>query len=199
MFYIKIWLPFLPLDIKKCTHLAKGICIPGLKKIPDDFDLFICEECPTETSANEEKENVDATLTEEKNAEEKTKKEILICLQCGHRGCGRSDGQHAIHHWKTPRSDSHDLVVSCVSWMTWCYKCDDWVTVESSRLQQSIELIRKKAGLTGKPKKQLPGQMKRSQSHFETVLRSSSSGVLQTVSKMKIFSLVIEPNWLCCA
>jgi len=51
--------------------LAKGISLPGLKKIPDSFDLFICEECPHETSANEEKENIEVTITEERNEKEK--------------------------------------------------------------------------------------------------------------------------------
>lgn len=111
----------------------------------------------------------DATVNEsdENSAEKEEEDGAWICLQCGHRGCGRNKKQHALAHYKTPRSAPHDLVVDSLTWNTWCYKCDDYVTVESARLTEAIEFIRKHYGVTSKPVKALPS-MKRSQSQFDT-------------------------------
>ena len=107
----------------------------------------------------------DPDSDKENSRTEEVKVGAQICLQCGHRGCPRSQQQHGLAHYKTPHSDSHDLVVDSFSWVTWCYKCDDFVTCDSPRLTQAIELIRKQSGLTGKPGK-VPLSLKRSSSQF---------------------------------
>ena len=148
---------------KRCTHLAKGLNLSALKKvIIQGFDTKECDGCTKDKPSLQtdgEAENEDQVKKEE-NEEENS---CWICLQCGHKGCGRGDRQHAVLHYKTPRSDCHDLAVDTVSWMTWCYKCDDFVTVDSSRLNQAVEFIRKQIGLTGKAKPS-SSFMKRSQS-----------------------------------
>lgn len=42
-----------------------------------------------------------------------------MCLACAHVGCGRSQQKHAMMHWETPRSESHDMVVDIDSWIVW--------------------------------------------------------------------------------
>lgn len=116
--------------------------------------------CASETQAA-----VTPTESEENGALEE-EEGAWICLQCGHRGCGRNKNEHALAHFKTPRSNPHDLVVDSLTWLTWCYKCDDYVTAESARLTEAIDFIRKHYGLTSKPIKTLP-LMKRSQSEFD--------------------------------
>lgn len=39
--------------------------------------------------------------------------QLWICLQCGHFGCGdhKAQGGDALTHFKTPRSDQHNLVI----------------------------------------------------------------------------------------
>lgn len=42
-----------------------------------------------------------------------------MCLSCAHIGCGRGQLKHAISHYNTPRSESHDLVVDIDTWIVW--------------------------------------------------------------------------------
>lgn len=110
-------------DAKKCTHLAKGIDPVKLEKsLPaQGQELLHCQTC------NEGPE-------------------IFICLSCGNRGCGRDRGRHALEHRNTPRADRHDVALSAVSWASWCYECDDWVTVESARLTKATNLVKNRVG-----------------------------------------------------
>jgi len=181
---------------KKCPHLAKGLNLPALKKaISQGINLSECEECSKDTticiaspdssspldcvsptieptiSSTQEPSSVATHEIDECNKEDAAGDEVevssQICLQCGHRGCGRNQHQHALAHYRTPHSSSHDLVVDSATWITWCYKCDDFVFCESARLTQAIDFIRKQSGLTGKPSK-IPLGLKRSQSQFDT-------------------------------
>lgn len=162
------------------------------KIILQGFKLQECEDCVKvancskadakpetvkESNLDSEKkdplENSEVKVKEEKketeNVENEEKKEwgSWICLQCGHRGCGRNEQKHALSHFKIPHSSSHDLAVDSLTWMTWCYKCDEYVTVDSSRLTQAIDFIRKQSGLLGKPEK-IPVSIRRSQSQYDT-------------------------------
>lgn len=171
---------------KRCPHLAKGLNLNQLKKAlvqgPTLQECADCAKVSTEHSGKDSAEPPsksdqpvdeapvpDSLPTETENSEGGGEDDLpvgaQICLQCGHRGCGRAQKQHALAHYRTPHSLSHDLVVDSVTWMTWCYKCDDFVTCDSPRLTHAIDYIRKQSGLTGKPVK-IPLGLKRSQSQF---------------------------------
>jgi len=194
---------------KKCTHLAKGLNLSALKKvIVHGFDTKECDGCfkdklilqaegevekesEEKTEVNEEKDEKDEKEEKEVNEEKEGKEDneedensCWICLQCGHKGCGRRESQHAVLHYKTPRSDCHDLAVDTVSWLTWCYKCDDFVTVDSSRLNQAVEFIRKQIGLTGKAKPS-SSFMKRSQSQSINKETNKTPSILDVKGKEK--------------
>ena len=191
---------------KKCTHLAKGLNLPQLRKVTGQGkNPHECEDCARASPKSDVNEDVEsrnqtsapanevsssetvATVQEtEENVSENEQDGAWICLQCGFRGCGRNKNQHALAHFKTPRSSPHDLVVNSLTWMTWCYKCDDYVTIESARLTEAIDFIRKHYGITSKPVKVL--SMKRSQSQFdtkETVSRNEQSS--EKVNRLSIF------------
>ena len=184
--------------------------MPQLKKvIVQGFKLQECEECvkvancskvevEEESNLESEKEVIPSEITCETKVDEE-KKEVIteeleekgswICLQCGHRGCGRNEEKHALSHYKIPHSSSHDLAVDSLTWMTWCYKCDDYVTIDSSRLNQAIEFVRKQSGLTGKPEK-IPASMRRSQSQFDT--SSSMKNGFSSSNKVQVILNFLE-------
>ncbi|XP_062371384.1 ubiquitin carboxyl-terminal hydrolase 16 isoform X5 [Cinclus cinclus] len=64
-------------------------------------------------------------------------------------GCDRSSpDQHALKHYKTPRSDPHSLVLSLDNWSVWCYPCDNEVPYKTSTLLgQTVDFVRKQVGI----------------------------------------------------
>ncbi|KAM7065339.1 ubiquitin carboxyl-terminal hydrolase 16 isoform 4-T6 [Acridotheres tristis] len=64
-------------------------------------------------------------------------------------GCDRnSPDQHALKHFKTPRSDPHCLVLSLDNWSVWCYLCDNEVPYKTSTLLgQTVDFVRKQVGI----------------------------------------------------
>ncbi|XP_030317088.1 ubiquitin carboxyl-terminal hydrolase 16 isoform X1 [Calypte anna] len=111
-----------------CKHIRKGLEQSHLKKALLNVEWHVCQDCKAEDKT-----------------QEKSEEEIWLCLKCGHRGCGRnSQDQHALKHYKTPRSDPHCLVLSLDNWSVWCYSCDNEVTYNTStRLGQTVDYIRK--------------------------------------------------------
>lgn len=71
---------------------------------------------------------------------------VLFVFRCGNQACGRFRNQHALHHYKTPHSDSHALCVNTTTWIVWCYECDDEVNVTArKKLVETVEHLRKLA------------------------------------------------------
>lgn len=120
---------------KGCPHASRAINLSKIKKyLKTNPDIEKCVGCLKNPSN-------DAT------EEDALDCEVWLCLQCGHCGCGRSSpSQHAIAHHKTPRSDSHTIVLNTTSMSVWCYECDDEIQHRTSRIiRECVDLV-KKAG-----------------------------------------------------
>ncbi|XP_016317839.1 LOW QUALITY PROTEIN: ubiquitin carboxyl-terminal hydrolase 16-like [Sinocyclocheilus anshuiensis] len=118
-----------------CTHIRKGIEQSLLKKAGLDEHWSVCQDCGPDKPVEKQ------ILEDETDRESPA---VWMCLKCGHRGCGRSENQHAIKHYETPRSEPHCLVLSLDVWSVWCYICDDEVQYCSTgKLAQLITNIRK--------------------------------------------------------
>jgi uncharacterized UBP type Zn finger protein len=57
-----------------------------------------------------------------KNRKKTKPKDIWICLQCFHLGCGRDDKEHAVKH--NIEKSAHNIVLNVVDLRLWCYSCD---------------------------------------------------------------------------
>ncbi|XP_026082743.1 ubiquitin carboxyl-terminal hydrolase 16-like isoform X1 [Carassius auratus] len=118
-----------------CAHIRKGIEHNLLKKAGLDEHWSSCQDCEPDKPVEKQ------ILEDEPDRESPA---VWMCLKCGHRGCGRSENQHAIKHYETPRSEPHCLVLSLDVWSVWCYICDDEVQYSSTgKLAQLITNIRK--------------------------------------------------------
>uniref|UniRef100_A0A8C1CZB4 Ubiquitin carboxyl-terminal hydrolase 16 n=2 Tax=Cyprinus carpio TaxID=7962 RepID=A0A8C1CZB4_CYPCA len=118
-----------------CTHIRKGTEHSLLKKAGLNEQWSSCQDC-------EPDKPVEQQISEDEPDRESPA--VWMCLKCGHRGCGRSENQHAIKHYETPRSEPHCLVLSLDVWSVWCYICDDEVQYSSTgQLVQLITHIRK--------------------------------------------------------
>ncbi|XP_061682858.1 ubiquitin carboxyl-terminal hydrolase 16 [Syngnathoides biaculeatus] len=128
-----------------CRHIRKGTDQTLLKTISGIFDWTRCQDC----NNDDNKENISTDHSVDSDDEKDAVVEVWMCMKCGHRGCGRrSENQHAIKHYETPRSDMHCLVISLDSWSVWCYECDDEVRYSgSSQLAQLVNNIKKKTQL----------------------------------------------------
>ncbi|XP_054063772.1 ubiquitin carboxyl-terminal hydrolase 16 isoform X2 [Rissa tridactyla] len=118
----------------QCKHIRKGLEQGHLKKALLNVEWHVCQDCKADNK------------TQEKSEEETDESpSIWLCLKCGHRGCGRnSQEQHALKHYKTPRSVPHCLVLSLDNWSVWCYACDNEVSYNTStRLGQTVDYVRK--------------------------------------------------------
>ncbi|XP_048202312.1 ubiquitin carboxyl-terminal hydrolase 16 isoform X3 [Perognathus longimembris pacificus] len=122
-----------------CRHIRKGLEQGNLKKALVNVEWNICQDCKTDNKIKDKSEEE----TEENPS-------VWLCLKCGHQGCGRnSQEQHALKHYKTPRSEPHCLVLNLDNWSVWCYICDEEVQYCSSkRLGQVVDYIRKQARIT---------------------------------------------------
>lgn len=96
---------------------------------PDTSEIVASVHGPTAPSANPLK---DVTASP-----------YLVCLRCGHRGCGSEGSHHALLHFSTPRLDLHCLAVSLDTWQLWCYRCDAAVE-PNRRLEQAVQFVRKR-------------------------------------------------------
>uniref|UniRef100_T1JHZ2 Ubiquitin carboxyl-terminal hydrolase n=1 Tax=Strigamia maritima TaxID=126957 RepID=T1JHZ2_STRMM len=125
---------------KSCPHIVKSVSLSGVKKVlKHGLTLGQCESCSARP--------VDGRSSD---AEANNENDIVwMCLQCGHQGCGRnSNGQHALHHFKTPRSDAHSVATNTVSWEV-CYECDDEINGESNKkLSECINYIRRQGSVS---------------------------------------------------
>lgn len=132
-----------------CTHVTKALNFTKIKR--SITKEGITKECSTckKYEINEEK------LKNEANSEEQPN--ILICLQCGHQGCGKEDEGHALEHYKKSFSDCHSMVVETTNWTVWCFQCGARVNIANrTKLQESVDFIKK--SLAAKPAKMMKDQ-----------------------------------------
>ncbi|XP_064473286.1 ubiquitin carboxyl-terminal hydrolase 16-like isoform X2 [Ornithodoros turicata] len=69
----------------------------------------------------------------------------LVCLRCGHLGCGSQGPHHALQHFLTPHSDPHCLALTLDMWQLWCYQCNHAVEI-NRRLAQAVQFVQKRVG-----------------------------------------------------
>ncbi|OAD59947.1 Ubiquitin carboxyl-terminal hydrolase 16 [Eufriesea mexicana] len=107
----------------KCRHVSKAVNFNKIKKcinkVGVNTECSTCKKCKNNLSKI--------------NGEEcETNPAILICLQCGHQGCGREESGHALEHYKKPHSDCHFMVVDSLYWNVWCFLCETKVNIGCS-------------------------------------------------------------------
>lgn len=98
--------------MSNCPHANKAIHLPGVKKaLKTDGSALVCNGCCRGKS------NVTVT-PENENENEKEVYSLLMCLKCGHCGCG-SGIKHAEQHSNNRKSDVHDLALDLTKWIVW--------------------------------------------------------------------------------
>lgn len=117
---------------KQCQHLTKSINqLSILRKHLKDIQIGECTSC-----LEAKKKSPEFEINKETS--------LWLCLYCGHFGCDRSsECQHAIKHFKTPRSVTHCICLNTDTWMIWCYECDNEITQISKSLEEIIIFIKK--------------------------------------------------------
>lgn len=91
-----------------CPHANKAVLLTGVKKVLKNGLPQECVEC-NKANNNNKKED---------NSEDNEEFSLLICLKCGHYGCG-SGSKHAEQHSNNRQSDVHDLALNSVTWIVW--------------------------------------------------------------------------------
>ncbi|XP_065084616.1 ubiquitin carboxyl-terminal hydrolase 16/45 [Ochlerotatus camptorhynchus] len=71
---------------------------------------------------------------------------LWLCLQCGTQLCGRYRNQHALAHYKTPRSEPHSVAMNTTEFKVWCYQCDYEVNPKLvPKLADCVEFVKREA------------------------------------------------------
>ncbi|KAJ6637278.1 Ubiquitin carboxyl-terminal hydrolase 45 [Pseudolycoriella hygida] len=123
-----------------CSHVNKAVHITKLRKefkLKNVFANDNCSECAKTTNGTTSTDTDD-------NTEFPYDKTLWLCLNCGSHLCGNSKKDHAIHHFKTPHSDSHALVLNTTTLETFCYECNTEVIVKSNkRLKECCDFVKR--------------------------------------------------------
>ncbi|XP_046609099.1 ubiquitin carboxyl-terminal hydrolase 16 isoform X2 [Neodiprion virginianus] len=123
---------------KSCPHIAKAIDLSKVKKALKVTG--IAKECAECVKAG------GPIVLDDEEAYEPLIPILWICLKCGSQGCGRGQRQHALQHFKTPRSDCHCLTLDTHRWSLWCYECENEVSADSrKKLLELVEFVKKQA------------------------------------------------------
>lgn len=132
------------LAVPSCNHINMAVNVAAMRKGLGKQVYGECASCTKTAPEGDSSQGAEAAP-----ALLDTEPTLWVCLQCGNQGCDRnSRDKHALKHYETPRCSCHCLVINTTSWTVWCYKCDDEVQLEQSkRLQESVDIIRKQAGL----------------------------------------------------
>lgn len=165
------------LAVPSCNHINMAVNVAAMRKGLGKQVYGECASCTNETLRRTTPEGDSSQGAEAAPALLDTEPTLWVCLQCGNQGCDRnSRDKHALKHYETPRSSCHCLVINTTSWTVWCYKCDDEVQLEQSkRLQESVDIIRKQAGLPQAEPVRKQSQSVSSTSAVEQVFKPSPS------------------------
>lgn len=122
-------------NASECNHVRLAVNLSAFKSrlIKKGLDVE-CEECT--------KNPVENGL--EMNGDFEYDTSLWLCLRCGNQACGRYKSQHALKHFKTPRSNCHSICVNTTTWSIYCYECDNEVNVTArKKLLECVDYIQK--------------------------------------------------------
>lgn len=126
----------------KCIHVKKAIDPTAVKKKLKLNGLE--KQCP---KCVEEK-TLDLAAAGNGEGEEAMScySSLWLCLQCGTQLCGRYFNQHALAHYKTPRSEPHSVAMDTAEFKVWCYQCDFEVNPKLvPKLADCVEFVKREA------------------------------------------------------
>lgn len=132
-------------SLNHCVHVTKANIICNANKFKD-LKKQIIGECTSCIELKRRQANNNAVIINVNNNNTGGKREhsIWLCLTCGHQGCDRlSEHQHALQHYKTPRSAVHCIVLNIDTWVLWCYECDNEVHKFGKNVEETINFIKK--------------------------------------------------------
>ncbi|TMW41649.1 hypothetical protein DOY81_013270 [Sarcophaga bullata] len=132
---------------RSCSHVKRAVDSAKLRKLLKTTGLLLdCEQCLNSAVASPA---VEACEKPDSPGGFEYDNTLWLCLKCGSQLCGRSKNQHALLHYKTPRSDCHALTLNTRSFEIWCYECDNEVKADSRKnLLECVEFVK---GLAQKP------------------------------------------------
>ncbi|XP_023240096.1 ubiquitin carboxyl-terminal hydrolase 45-like [Centruroides sculpturatus] len=121
---------------KFCAHATRAVNLTAVKKVLKNIKLDECQQCV------KEKKTVVSDAVDEDTCDVKT---LSLCLQCGNIGCNEEkSGFHSKHHYLTPHSDCHALIVNTSTWSVWCHSCNDEIPLENYKVVSSaVNFIKK--------------------------------------------------------
>ncbi|XP_071524258.1 ubiquitin carboxyl-terminal hydrolase 16 isoform X2 [Panulirus ornatus] len=126
-------------ESKPCGHASRSVNFNLVKKsLKQGQAIGECTQCRKGHRSELEDEVPNSVLDSYEPV-------IWLCLYCGHQGCDRNTReQHALLHYRTPRSDPHCLILNTQAWNVWCYDCDSEVHQTSSKkLHDIVEYIKR--------------------------------------------------------
>lgn len=129
-----------------CPHINKSFELTALKKKIKAFGIATeCSDCSkTPKEITLKLDTLDSNATADNSILDNELEPLWMCLRCGSQLCGRFKNGHALKHYKTPRSDTHTLVVNITTWEIFCYQCDSSVPHSSTKkLHELIEYLKK--------------------------------------------------------
>ncbi|XP_076171814.1 ubiquitin specific protease 16/45 isoform X3 [Ptiloglossa arizonensis] len=124
----------------KCPHIVKAVSFNKMKKYINKMGINIeCSACKKSRSISLKISEKDCTVSSG----------TLICLQCGHQGCGKEECGHALEHYKKPHSDCHFIVIDTLHWSVWCYQCETKINIGCrKKLQETVEFVKRSVTVT---------------------------------------------------
>ncbi|CAL8110225.1 unnamed protein product [Orchesella dallaii] len=123
-----------------CPHVKGSTSMPGIRKALKSEVTALCaaRPCVMDSPDSEENGAGDSGVSS---------KELWMCLQCGNFGCGdrNAQGGDAEVHFKKPRSDHHNLVltIGAETERAWCYNCVTFVDTKHSSLKEPIQFLKR--------------------------------------------------------
>ncbi|XP_076244105.1 ubiquitin specific protease 16/45 isoform X2 [Calliopsis andreniformis] len=120
---------------RTCSHITKAVNFNKLRKYVNKPEFI------TECIVCKKNETNAPRINEQESAINST---TLICLQCGHQGCGKKEQGHALEHYKKPHSDCHFIILDTHNWSVWCYQCELYINSGCRKmLQDTVEFVKK--------------------------------------------------------
>lgn len=131
-----------------CVHVKNSIHSQTVRKrvkSAGGLDLD-CAKCAEAKAAGRAPQGPEPLVSDLLDYESEPDPSLWMCLRCGSQLCGRSVNQHALEHYKTPRSESHALCINTTRLQVWCYACDQEVNPKAvPRLADMVDFVRAEA------------------------------------------------------
>uniref|UniRef100_A0A1Q3F1J4 Ubiquitin carboxyl-terminal hydrolase n=1 Tax=Culex tarsalis TaxID=7177 RepID=A0A1Q3F1J4_CULTA len=130
-----------------CVHVKNSIHTQTVRKRVKSAGGLdqVCAKCVENKSAGRANPGPEPLVSDLLDYDEPDPS-LWMCLKCGTQLCGRSVNQHALEHYKTPRSESHALCLNTTRFQVWCYQCDQEVNPKAvPRLADIVDFVRQEA------------------------------------------------------